>query len=229
MWSFQARSLTVTLQEWGVQSSELAVEANNSLCCGQSSDILRPSSLPFSDAHVVASGWAQAATSYSLSDAGFHVQDIEHFRSVKSGVWSHGVIFFSVDQDIRYEISGTYGFVGNGWREIQLSARLVDLTAGGELFNNAQDSGHTADEIFRLGEEGGDQANTLTGALTGELVAGHIYLFNYFSAIGSFEAQDTSASAAGSIHLVFVPEVGTGLQLLAGLAVIGAFRRSSFR
>ena len=84
MWSFQARSLTVTLQDWvsagEVLSSELEVMAVNDLCCGGFTDILRPSSLPFSDAHVVASGWAQAATSYSLSDAGFHVQDIEHFR-----------------------------------------------------------------------------------------------------------------------------------------------------
>lgn len=233
MLSFQARSLTVTLQDWvsagEVLSSELEVMAVNNLCCGGFTDILRPSSLPFSDSHSVTSDTAQAATSYNLSDAGFHVQGIEHSRPRRASASSRGLIFFSLDQDVRYAISGIYGFVGNGWREIQLSAWLFDLTAGVELFKNAQESTATADEAFRLGEEGGDRANALTGALTGELVAGHIYRFTYFSAIGSTEAGDDNASAAGNIHLVFVPEVETGLLLLAGLTMIGMFRRSSYR
>lgn len=231
MCSFQARSLTLTLQDWmgagEVQSTELEVMAVNNLCCGGFTDILKPSALPFSDSHSVSSGTAQAATRYSLSDDGFHVQDIEHTRPLRASALSGGRIIFSLDQDARYEISGIYGFVGNGWREIQLSAWLVDLTAGADLFTNRQNSTATADESFRLGEEGGDAANALSGARTGELVAGHTYRFTYMAAIGAGEPGDTNASAAGSIHLVFVPEAETGLQVLAGLAIIGLFRRSS--
>lgn len=233
IWPINAHALTVTLQEWmsagELLSTALTVAANNSLCCGGNSDTLMPDSLPYSSSHAVSSDTAAASTSYDFSNAGFAVQEIAHSRPRRASASSQGVIFFSIDLDALYHISGSYGFVGLGWREIQISAWLFDLTAGVELFQNSQQSGATANESFLLGEEGGDSFNSLSGSLVGELLAGHIYRFTYFTAIGSSEAGDDNASAAGNIHLAVVPEPGSGTLLLVGLFAMGVFAPRSNR
>jgi len=218
-------ALTVSLAEFdpgsGPLSTHLEATANNELCCGGNVQAFDPVSLPFTDQHRADSGGVVSDTAYSLGDAGFTIDIVEHYRMQRSSAISSGAIYFTVDQDAEYALSGVYAMVGS--RDIYLSASLTNISGGSLLFDNLQESRATQDEAFQLGEQSGDSQNGLSGSLTGQLVAGSLYRLNYRAFIYSTEASDGDATATGSIAFAVVPEPSTGL--LMGLALAGLVYR----
>jgi len=125
----------------GVPSNvtHLQSSVDNYLCCGSGPvQEFDPVSLPFTDSHT-AQGPAQpdlvSATAYSLDNAGFTI-DMNHSRPRRAEAKSSGAIYFKLDQDSQYALSGNYAMVGLNY--VQLEATLTNLSTGTLLFDNLQ-------------------------------------------------------------------------------------------
>ena len=211
-------ALTATLVQWSGNSTDLQSNVNDLECCGGNTQEFQPTSLPFTDSHQAEiAGGVIAQTSYSLSSDGFSI-DFNHYRFARSSAQSIGSIYFELDQDATYSLSGQYALTG--FRTIHFDADLSDLTAGQDLFMNAQESGLTTNQSFLLGGNAGDLVSQVSGSLDGSLVAGHLYRLTYDAWIGSTEAADASASASGFLQMALVPEPGTALLLGSGIATL---------
>lgn len=149
-----------------------------------------------------------------------------------------GFVQFSVDENVRYSATGAYAANDPDGKDIYLEASLVDLTMAAEVvFKSSHQSLLTPNESFVLGAGlGGDQGTPgmgpLTGWLTGMLIAGHNYRFNYNAFIATFESASTMpATASGFLSLNFsaVPEPGTAILLSGGLVGFAAIRRRSLQ
>lgn len=193
-----------------------------------------PFPFPFSNSHSVSDAAASAGSTYQLSDAGFQIT-FEHTRAgnndASGKAESYGYIYFGVDTDAFYELSGAYTAIDPEARHVILDVYFYDLTQGVLLFASAQDSyGATPNESFTLGETGGDFTNFLEGSLSGPLVAGREYRLYYGALIGDqpLPAVQT-ASASGFVNFAIVPEPGTAGILLAGLIAIASHARVSRR
>ena len=89
------------------------------------------------------------------------------------------------------------------------------------LFENIQQSDATPNEFFTLGLTGGDANNTLTGSLTGTLIAGREYQLFFDAFTQSQPTAGGSATASGFFRLTFVPEPSTLLLATIGLLGLG--------
>jgi hypothetical protein len=103
---------------------------------------------------------------------------------------------------------------------------LYDATPAHEtdLFYNYQGSQATLNESFVLGGTRGDAGYSLSGSLTGDLIAGHTYRWSFEAYNANFSA-DGGASATGNFTLKIggganLPDGGTTLALL-GFALSG--------
>jgi hypothetical protein len=216
-------ALNVTLVEWNVGSLTTRLEstASNDLCCGGSTVGFDPVSVPFSDTHRAESGGVFAEATYSLTSTGFSIV-LTHYRHPRSASIGNGAIYFSLDADSPYELTGSYSMTG--YNEIRLEAALADSVEG-YLFDSMQESFHTYDESFQLGVEEGDNRNRFSGSPSGMLQGGQVYRLSYRAAIGSSSSADDVASASGSIQLTFIPEPSTAALLAFGLLGLAARRR----
>jgi hypothetical protein len=194
-------------------------------------EFVNPTVLPFDYISTSVDGDASSESVYSLSNDAFGIT-FDHARvsTYQSLGHSNGVIFFSVDENIDYIASGSYSAVDSDGRETYLWAELHDSTIGSVVFENLQWSQATPNESFTLGGAEGDFDNISTGSLTGTLIAGHDYTFEY----NVFIQADPTASASGAIAtggvaLTFIPEPSTALLLgcgLVGFAARGRRRRA---
>jgi hypothetical protein len=122
---------------------------------------------------------------------------------------------FLAHETTSYELTGFLHVADVGATEaglVELSATLYDTDTGVYLFSGEQRSDNTHDEQCSLGELGGDESNSLRpgSSLTGSLVEGHTYFFQFYSAISASD-PDSGASAMGNVTLKIgsVPEPST--------------------
>ena len=188
MWAVVASTLFVLLVSGTAASGQilsgswnLEVEAVQGNPEEDDFDFVTDSTFPFVQTLSVTAGSSSNDTDYDFDaaagDAFFH-NTFTHDRdgSGASGVLSSGVISFTMNANGTYTLTGDYTLAGI--RGIELSVLLVDVTDPFNeitLFENAQTSVDTPDEMFVLGGTGGDDGNLLTGSLTGNLVAGNLY------------------------------------------------------
>lgn len=196
----------ILLTQWdsgsGPRTTELRSQVDGILCCGSSIEIATPSSIPFSLAQVAQADILASATTYDFSASVLEIQ-MTHERDRRSTVASYGEIYFSVDRDSQFALSGVYSRgLGSG----QLSARLSDLSTSTTLFEN-QLGGPQGGDVLTLGDPGA----LLIGSPTGALVAGHTYWFSYYTSIYSTESSDGAASAMGALQIEVVPEASASL------------------
>ncbi len=180
-----------------------------------------------------------ATVEYDLSQTGFIIDSTLEIDTRKGSLarsFDTGMNFikFTVTQNGTYDLSGYISATNHA--KVTLKVVLWDVTAGTqELFSNEQVSINTPDEVLTLGETGGDSTNTLSGSLTGSLIAGHSYSFFYETEIinsNNTTHLASSTSATSNITLALtVPSpaaAGLGLPLLGMLGMSRPRRRRSF-
>ena len=122
-------------------------------------------------------------------------------------------VTFTVNADATYELSGHYQVTDEGADEfgfVELSGGLEDVTGpSNTLFSNYQDSVQSRNEQFTLGEENGDDFNSLGGSLTGNLTNGHTYVWRSNALIASL-GSSLGVSASGNVSLKIVDIVDNG-------------------
>lgn len=194
--------------------------------------------LPFKETRTATDDPSTGETKYDfsvgLNTALFQI-DFDHVRggidnygiagSGDSNAASYGTIDFTAADTLPYSITGRYALTGS--KLIRFRGKLVDTTTAQVLFENWQSSGHTSDEIFVVGETGGDQPfgpnypayfDVLTGSQNGTLIAGHTYQFTYEASIQTTVADSfpspniAEASATGFFSLAIggIPFVDAG-------------------
>jgi len=100
-----ATALNVTLNPGG-QFSNLEVRVRD--VAGDVRSV-QPTAVPFTDAHTVTLDEATSTASYELTSTGFQI-DFSHARTSSDFALASvfGFLYFSVDEDIGYSISGAY-------------------------------------------------------------------------------------------------------------------------
>lgn len=142
-------------------------------------------------------------------------------------------ISFIPDANVGYALSGFFdGSFSEMPAGMSFFVSLCDHDVQGNLCNLApylflsnQSSGSTPNESFTLGAHGGDGTDELSGSLTGTLIANHTYTISFSASFDDQYAQFSLPSATGNVTLTFVPEPGTELLLVTGLAGVAARRR----
>lgn len=179
-----------------------------------------PATLPYSYSSTVDNGTSSAASDYDLSNADFSIT-LDHSRAAMNArALSRGQIFFSVDQDVDYTASGSYSAVDPEGRRIYYEAFLFDHTLLSSAFFSRQVSRSTLNESFNLGGSAGDFENQSSGTLTGTILSGHEYSFQYQVWVDAYPtASPSGATASGNLSLTFVPEPTTGLLMGMGLVL----------
>jgi hypothetical protein len=169
--------------------------------------------------------------------------DMEHLRTGTQGSYSRtsGYLYFTATADATYALSGDYQVDDDSADDsgiVVQGAYLYDQTANESLFKGYQDSRSTHDEQFTLGGMDGDYYYSLDSgsSLTGNLIAGHQYLFDFGAIIHAYPTADSGASAEGNFTLTItdnsaVPEplsllVWVGLASVAGLVTYRRTRRN---
>ncbi len=219
-------ALSVTLDPGGWISSftDLAVESVFP------PDIVasNPAGLPSSATTPGASAGPSAAVmDYTLDHDGFAIDFTQTVAaSTGSGSQGTGYIYFTVDEDTTYLVSGLLDVVDSEGRGVYLRTFLEDITgAPFFLFQSEQYSQSTPNESFTIGLTEGDTSNLLSGSASGVLLAGHVYRFYADAALQSWPsaARTTTASASGNITL-HLPEPSLALAVALALARLAALR-----
>jgi hypothetical protein len=185
-------------------------------------------SLPGSGAVQLASGASSAVTGYDLSASGFTLT-FTHARGGALASNASGTVgvYFSVDAPVDYAVSGSYTAVDPSGGHVSLGVSFTDVTENAQLFHNAQESFHTPNEHFTVGEQGSDspEFGDLIGSPTGTLLPGHQYSFIVGSVLQAPGAADGGATGSGTVRLVLVPEPSAHWLLLTGLLGVACWRR----
>ena len=164
--AMEAKAVTITLNAF--EQSRMFSLARDSGVTGNVREDVYPASTPYLYTASVAAASAWATTSYDLSDGGFEIT-FDHHRTgaLGSSALSHGMISFSVDEDVTYIASGGYSASDPDGRHIKLAAQLRTSPLLSYLFQSSQMSLQTKDESFTLGLEEGDSFNLKAGSTHG--------------------------------------------------------------
>ena len=195
-----AAALTVTLNLGGTSNIYSRVSDGSTTV----DDLANPASLPFVDSTSASIGGNSSDTGYVLTDSGFDIT-FDHTRASTAGSLgeSFGTVHFQVDQDVTYEALGTYTAIDPDGRQVFMHNYLYDETLGQAVYQSYQLSLATPNEAFILGGAGGDNANIQFGSLTGALIAGHDYTYNYDVFVNAHNAGTTSATGARASHRTY--------------------------
>lgn len=148
--------------------------------------------------------------------------------SANSSAGSNGAVNFTLSNamNMLFALDGGYDLTGNN--AFRMQVMLTDLTSGTTLFSNIQESRATVDQSFVLGLQNGDYANTLFGALSGTLTAGHTFQLTYDYGL-STGLNTTAANAFGFLQLNLragiVPTAGASALGALGLLLVGVCTR----
>jgi hypothetical protein len=220
-----ANALTITLNPSPPGSGSFIVSRAQSPTDADEQTLL-PATIPSADSHTVTSAGTGTTTSYEFSI--IELKNAMQHETVGplSSSTSTGNIWFSVDADVGYQLTGVYTVSGDTC-DVQLNVRLLDWNDA-EIFYEGNygnfNSCATSDAKFSLGEGAGE-----VGSLTGTLLAGHVYWLYYRTLHrGGPVAPQTSAS--GLIRLFFHPRVPApsltplGVALLFGVLGLAGWR-----
>lgn len=184
--------------------------------------------LPGSGAVPIASGGSSAVTGYDVSASGFTIT-FTHARAGTPASNASGTVgvYFSVDAPVDYVVSGAYTAVDPSGGHVSLGVSFTDVTENALVFHNAQESFHTPNERFTVGEQGSDspEFGDLIGSPTGKLLPGHRYSLIVGSVLQVSGDADGGATGSGTVRLVFMPEPDMHWLLLAGLLGVASRRR----
>lgn len=196
-----AMGQTVTLN--GFDASRLETRADDQFG-GSASDSLFPATLPYSNTSSSIDGGASSIAQYDLSNDGFVIShDQSRVSTAGSSADYFTNIFFSVDQDTTYVVSGSYCVADPDGRQVTLRGQLIDHTLASTVFDSHQTSNSTPNETLTLGESGGDFSNTNIGSLSGTLIAGHEYEFHNNALIVARDVpSSTGATASGAVSFM---------------------------
>lgn len=170
-------------------------------------------------------GANHSSGTYSVDGSGFSMT-FDHTRSelqtsspVVNGVNTTAELLFTVDTPGQYVLDGVFDFVDPVGKRAYLQVFLSDQTSGSLLYNKFDENQSATNESFRV------DAN-FTGALIGNLVPGNDYRL-WVQAVSSDMLSSTPSTSTGSGYFNFlvVPEPGTGLLVLVGLASLARRRR----
>lgn len=223
-----AHAYTVSLSG-STQSNQTSEAGSQGTGPGLTSDTVTAASLPFSDSTLAVDGVDSSETTYDFSNAGF-LFSVDHARDGDFSHWtsSNGGIYFSVDDAVDYVAAGSYSAVNPDPQNIALLAGLFDLTTSTTVFLSEQQSSSELNESFVLGLMEGDLSNQLIGSLTGTLIAGHDYIFQYDVTSANINTLTGGAvTGLGNLSLTFVPEPSTAV--LLGIGLGGLARRRTRR
>lgn len=239
-----AAALTVTFSPSGFRlladglvdtTSTVGVVAGDGGGFPYSTSNIYPTALPCAQAHTASSSVSTSTTIYSLDSAAFEL-GFEHAAGARygrgTGALSWANLYFSVDEDVQYVLSGVYAATGPAGFEVVQYAVLFDETAGQFAFFGSQSSDMTPNESFTLGLLEGDSLNQgIEGSLSGALTAGHVYKLEYGNSIrvlaDDLVDASSTASAVGNLTLTFVPEPSASA--LLGVFLAGAMARARLR
>ena len=130
---------------------------------------------------------------------------------------SNGRLAFTVaNVDMDYDISGMYS--QNGGTVIQGKVQL--LKDGAPVFFWEQRSECISNEVFVVGQRGGDATDILIGSPSGTLAAGHSYqlIYNFFI---TNLTTDSGATGAGDFHFTITgPDACERTETLIGDVVL---------
>jgi hypothetical protein len=184
-------------------------------------------SLPRSGTLTATDGGGSSVTSYSLTNDGFHwTMNQTVVSTLNATSQTNATIYFMVDQDVDYAISGSYGLISGGAPLISLGFSIRDDVAGPFVYSGGHSSRQVAGETFTLGASGGNIFDDEEGSLTGTLLAGHQYILVLQSHLLSNLTSQAAGSATGSVTLTFVPEPATASLVALGLVAFAARRRA---
>lgn len=130
-------------------------------------------------------------------------------------------IFFSVDEDVGYALSGGYALADPFGDFASFGVRLEDVASGTILFRFSRVAASEPDPAF-------DLTSPNEGSPTGTLVAGREYrlFLDALSSVGPFPMNATGfvAVGTGSVTLQLVPEPSLAVLVCFGLAAIARRR-----
>lgn len=155
-------------------------------------------------------------------------------------------LVFTPSTDLAYNLSGSYSETGASSFH-SLFVDLSDLTTKTPLFDNLQSSASVTNETLTLGNQAGTDSNSLSGSLTGTLLADHQYSLSIATetdgmpqltfALGeitpfSFVPLGTGANGSVSLGLAptaipLPPAAWMGLATLAGIGALLKLRRNA--
>jgi hypothetical protein len=207
-------------------SSGIESYANDSVGANsrQSVDI---TALPSSGTRTATDGGGSSVTSYSLTNDAFSwTMSQTVVATLNATSQTNATIYFTVDEDVNYAISGSYGLISGGAPLIGFRLAIRDGVAGPFPFQGSHTSAGIAGETFTLGVPGGNILFDQEGSLTGTFLAGHQYTLTMQSRLLSNTGAQAAASAAGSVTISFVPEPATASLVAFGVIGLAARRRA---
>jgi hypothetical protein len=152
---------------------------------------------------------------------------------------SSAIVNFTVTADTPYAATGHYYVQDNDLTQpgkVFYDTYLADLTAGSFFFFQSYDESlHTPDVMFELGDNQGDTTNIVYGSFSGMLAANHEYqLFHCYYIQSILSPTDGGATATGTLLLNLAspenapPVAPLPAASVGGLALIGGFGISRF-
>ncbi len=205
-----AHAWTVTYNPSG-WTTNLTDTANDEILEPPVQSVIFPSSFPVTATTPgVTAGASAAVMDYDFSNDGFSVAFDEQVPlAMGSGTQGMAYIYFKVDENVEYLISGSFIAVDTEGRRVRLWTFLEDITSFPFfLFESKQVSETTPNESFTVGSSDGDASNELSGSSTGTLLAGHSYRFFAEASLEGYPyiPRTTGAVGTGNLSISFSPE-----------------------
>ncbi len=179
-----------------------------------------------SDSISATRGANQSNGTYAVDGSGFSMS-FDHTRGelqtaspIVNSVLTTAELLFTVDTPGQYVLDGLFDYVDPVGKRAYLQVLLRDQTNGSLLYSKFDDRQSATNESFRVDTD-------FTGALMGNLLPGHDYQL-WVQALSSDMLLSTpsTSTGTGSFSLMVIPEPGTGLLVLVGLASLARRRRA---